>query len=219
MQPRFRLALAATAAAALLAGAPAAAASASPSHHSSWLRPRPSRLYALLRVLPRSPDARHHGDSQGVWREIHDDCVPQSRGTKSCAVDWNSAASQPLTYYNADIGRLRKLGGDVIPSFGGYSADTFGSHDHGAEIADSCTSVQQIAAVRAGRADAGGNPAGHGRGVQRGNLRGGHRRRDEAIAMASSGPPGAASGCRSSSRCRWNPAGFGRALGAAQRHR
>jgi hypothetical protein len=62
-------------------------------------------------------------------------------------VDWNSAASQPLTYYNADIANLRKLGGNVIPSFGGYSADTFGRHDHGTEIADSCTSVQKIAAA------------------------------------------------------------------------
>jgi hypothetical protein len=35
----------------------------------------------------------------------------------------------------------------VIPSFGGSSADTFGAHDHGTEIADSCTGVQQIAAV------------------------------------------------------------------------
>jgi chitinase len=71
----------------------------------------------------------------------------QSKGTKSCAVDWNSAASQPLTYYNADIASMRSIGGNVIPSFGGYSADTFGAHDHGTEIADSCTSVQKIAAV------------------------------------------------------------------------
>ena len=36
----------------------------------------------------------------------------------------------------------RAAGGDVIPSFGGYSAD----HD-GTEIADSCTSISAIAAA------------------------------------------------------------------------
>jgi Glycosyl hydrolases family 18 len=59
----------------------------------------------------------------------------------SCALDWNGSSSQPLAYYAADIARLRKMGGDVIPSFGGYSAD----HD-GTEIADSCKSVSKIAA-------------------------------------------------------------------------
>jgi hypothetical protein len=59
----------------------------------------------------------------------------------SCALDWNGTNSQPLAYYAADIARLRKMGGDVIPSFGGYSAD----HD-GTEIADSCKSVSEIAA-------------------------------------------------------------------------
>jgi hypothetical protein len=59
----------------------------------------------------------------------------------SCALDWNGTKSQPLGYYAADIARLRKMGGDVIPSFGGYSAD-----EDGTEIADSCTSVSKIAA-------------------------------------------------------------------------
>ena len=59
----------------------------------------------------------------------------------SCALDWNGTSSQPIGYYAADIARLRRMGGDVIPSFGGYSAD----HD-GTEIADSCTSVSKIAA-------------------------------------------------------------------------
>jgi hypothetical protein len=47
----------------------------------------------------------------------------------------------PLSYYTAYIASLRALGGDVIPSFGGYSADHSGT-----EIADSCTDVSQIAA-------------------------------------------------------------------------
>ena len=65
----------------------------------------------------------------------------QSTGKHSCALDWNGNSAQPLTYYNSDIASLRTMGGDVIPSFGGYSADHGGT-----EIADSCTNVSQIAA-------------------------------------------------------------------------
>jgi hypothetical protein len=65
----------------------------------------------------------------------------QSTGRNSCALDWNGNSAQPLDYYNSDIASLRAMGGDVIPSFGGYSADHGGT-----EIADSCTNVSQIAA-------------------------------------------------------------------------
>jgi hypothetical protein len=147
MQPRFRLAMVATAAAALLASAPAVA-SAAPAHNASWLRPLPNHLYAPYYesyLAPDTPSITATAKASGA--KFMTIAFMQSKGTKSCAVDWNSAASQPLSYYNADIARLRKLGGNIIPSFGGYSADTFGAHDHGTEIADSCTSVQKIAAV------------------------------------------------------------------------
>jgi hypothetical protein len=147
MQPRFRLVMVAVAAVALLASVPAAA-SAAPAHHSDGLRPLPHRLYAPYYesyLAPDTPSITATAKASGA--RFTTIAFLQSKGTKSCAVDWNSTASQPLTYYNADIARLRKLGGNVIPSFGGYSADTFGSHDHGTEIADSCTSVQRIAAV------------------------------------------------------------------------
>src|SRR5215467_2298430 len=65
----------------------------------------------------------------------------QSTGKNSCSLAWNGLASQPLNYYASDIASLRAAGGDVIPSFGGYSADHGGT-----EIADSCTSVHSIAA-------------------------------------------------------------------------
>jgi len=61
----------------------------------------------------------------------------QSTGRNSCSLDWNGTSSQPLNYYASDIAALRAAGGDVIPSFGGYSADHGGT-----EIADSCTNVQ-----------------------------------------------------------------------------
>ena len=147
MQPRFRLAMVATAAAALLASAPAAV-SAAPAHHSPGLRPLPNRLYAPYYesyLAPDTPSITATAKASGA--KFMTIAFMQSKGTKSCAVDWNSAASQPLSYYNADIASLRRIGGNVIPSFGGYSADTFGAHDHGTEIADSCTSVPKIAAV------------------------------------------------------------------------
>jgi hypothetical protein len=65
----------------------------------------------------------------------------QATSKSSCSIDWNSNSSQPLNYYNSDIASLRTLGGDVVPVFGGYSADQGGT-----EIADSCTNVSQIAA-------------------------------------------------------------------------
>jgi hypothetical protein len=65
----------------------------------------------------------------------------QATSKGSCSIDWNSNSAQPLNYYNSDIASLRAMGGDVIATFGGYSADQGGT-----EIADSCTSVSQIAA-------------------------------------------------------------------------
>jgi hypothetical protein len=65
----------------------------------------------------------------------------QASGKGSCSIDWNSSSSQPLNYYNSDIASLRALGGDVIATFGGYSADHGGT-----EIADTCTNVASIAA-------------------------------------------------------------------------
>ena len=61
----------------------------------------------------------------------------------SCSVAWNGNRHQvvkPGGRYVGQIARLRAMGGDVVPSFGGYSAD-----QDGTEIADSCTSVPKIA--------------------------------------------------------------------------
>jgi glycosyl hydrolase family 18 (putative chitinase) len=61
----------------------------------------------------------------------------------SCTPVWNGDSSQPMSAgrYVTDIASLRAMGGDVIPSFGGFSADNGGT-----ELADSCTSVDSIAA-------------------------------------------------------------------------
>ncbi|MEU8465961.1 carbohydrate binding domain-containing protein [Streptomyces sp. NPDC029003] len=68
----------------------------------------------------------------------------QTEAKGSCTPYWNGSTSQPIasSVFGADFATLRSRGGDVIPSFGGYAADNGGT-----EIADSCTSVDSIAAA------------------------------------------------------------------------
>jgi hypothetical protein len=65
----------------------------------------------------------------------------------SCTAYWNGDTSTPISAtatgsFGADIAEIQAAGGTVIPSFGGYSADTTST-----ELADSCTSVSAIAKV------------------------------------------------------------------------
>ncbi|MBO1415951.1 glycosyl hydrolase family 18 protein [Streptomyces sp. FH025] len=62
----------------------------------------------------------------------------------SCTPYWNGDTSKPVaaSTFGADFNTIRANGGDVIPSFGGYTADNTGT-----ELADSCTDVNQIAAA------------------------------------------------------------------------
>ncbi|WP_424215981.1 chitinase (plasmid) [Streptomyces sp. BI20] len=68
----------------------------------------------------------------------------QTASKGSCTVLWNGDTSKPISsgVFGSDIATIRAGGGDVIPSFGGYTADTTNT-----EIADSCTDVDQIAAA------------------------------------------------------------------------
>jgi hypothetical protein len=60
----------------------------------------------------------------------------------SCTLAWNGSSSRTVASgaYLADIASLRAIGGDVVPSFGGWSADQGGT-----EIGDSCKNPAQIA--------------------------------------------------------------------------
>jgi len=65
----------------------------------------------------------------------------------SCTAYWNGSTATPISAtaagsFGADIAAVQAAGGNVIPSFGGYTADTTGT-----ELADSCTSVDAIARV------------------------------------------------------------------------
>lgn len=66
----------------------------------------------------------------------------QTASAGSCTAYWNGDTSMPISSssFGSDIASIQAAGGDVIASFGGYSAD----HD-GTDIADSCTNVSQIA--------------------------------------------------------------------------
>jgi hypothetical protein len=62
----------------------------------------------------------------------------------SCTAYWDGLTTEPIApaSYGSDIAAIQAHGGNVIPSFGGYTADTTTT-----DIADSCTSVPAIAAV------------------------------------------------------------------------
>jgi hypothetical protein len=68
----------------------------------------------------------------------------QTPAVGSCTVHWNANPATPVSaeVYGADIARIRAAGGDVIPSFGGYAADSTGT-----ELGDSCPTVAGVAAA------------------------------------------------------------------------
>ncbi len=68
----------------------------------------------------------------------------ETAASGSCTAYWDGDTTQPIApaSYGADIADIQAHGGNVIPSFGGYTADTTNT-----DIADSCTSVPDIAKV------------------------------------------------------------------------
>ena len=68
----------------------------------------------------------------------------QTATAGSCSAYWDGDTTKPIAYssYGAQITKIQKSGGQVIPSFGGFTADSTGT-----DIADSCTDVASIAAV------------------------------------------------------------------------
>lgn len=68
----------------------------------------------------------------------------QTAAAGSCTAYWNGSDTQPISEdtFGQDIAAIQARGGNVVPSFGGYTADTTGT-----ELADSCTSVDAIASV------------------------------------------------------------------------
>ena len=89
--------------------------------------PLPAHVYAPYYetyLAPNTPSLTATAQASGA--QYFTLAFLQSTGKHSCSLYWNGNLAQPLNYYNSDIASLRALGGDVIPSFGGYSADPGG---------------------------------------------------------------------------------------------
>ena len=68
----------------------------------------------------------------------------QTAQAGSCTAYWDGNTATPIaaSSFGTDISAIQRAGGNVIPSFGGFTADTTGT-----ELADSCTDVHSIARV------------------------------------------------------------------------
>ena len=142
------LVAAGVAAIALLAGGPAVSAFASPhsdrpAHHTLSVHragPLPAHISApYVDVTAVSDLAQASAQSGSKYLTL---AFLQTDAPGSCTVYWAGNTSTPVaaSTFGSQINQIRKAGGDVIPSFGGYSADTTNT-----EIADSCTDVHKIA--------------------------------------------------------------------------
>jgi Glycosyl hydrolases family 18 len=128
------LAAAAVVAAAALAGSrPAAAAGGTPlpahvfaPYFETWTADSPAAL------------AQQSGDRYLTLAFL------ETLSKTSCTLAWNGDKTQTVGSgrYLSDIATLRAAGGDVVASFGGWSADQGGT-----EIGDSCKDVNAIAAA------------------------------------------------------------------------
>jgi Glycosyl hydrolases family 18 len=133
---RYRFVLAGSAAMTVFVGGPVS----SPAFAYTSLPAHVYAPYYETYLAPNTPSITATAQASGA--KYFSLAFLQATNKGSCSIDWNSNSSQPLNYYNSDIASLRStLGGDVIPTFGGYSADQGGT-----EIADACTNVNQIAA-------------------------------------------------------------------------
>ncbi len=137
------LAALATGTTALLAlGATTAAASAGTGHGPDS-RPLPYRVFApYYEMYDTSTDLASLSQQSGArYLSL---AFLETAAPGSCTAYWDGDTSQPIapSAYGSDIADIQAHGGNVIPSFGGYTADTTST-----DIADSCTSVPAIAKV------------------------------------------------------------------------
>jgi hypothetical protein len=138
------LAALATGATALLAlGATTAGASVSAEHGPSSARPLPYQVFApYYEMYDTSTDLAALSQQSGA--KYLSLAFLETAAPGSCTAYWDGDTTQPIaaSSYGSDIAAIQAHGGNVIPSFGGYTADTTTT-----DIADSCTSVPAIAAV------------------------------------------------------------------------
>ena len=102
----------------------------------------PAHLYAPYFESWSSETITGISDASGV--KYFTIAFLETTSKNSCTLAWNGDKSRTVASgeYLHDIASLRAAGGDVIPSFGGWSADQGGT-----EIGDSCASVKSIVAA------------------------------------------------------------------------
>ena len=135
-------ALATGATALLTVGATAVGASASAGDGPSS-RPLPYQVFApYYEMYDTSTDLAALSQQSGS--KYLSLAFLQTDTSGSCNAYWDGLTTTPIaaSSFGSDIAEIQRHGGNVIPSFGGYTADTTNT-----EIADSCTSVPAIAAV------------------------------------------------------------------------
>jgi Glycosyl hydrolases family 18 len=135
-------ALATGATALLTIGVTAAGASANTANYQSS-RPLPYQVFApYYEMYDTSTDLAALSQQSGArYLSL---AFLETDASGSCSAYWDGATTEPIaaSSYGSDIADIQAHGGNVIPSFGGYTADTTNT-----DIADSCTSVPAIAAV------------------------------------------------------------------------
>jgi hypothetical protein len=136
--------LAAVAAAVVTVGFAASGASASTPAWGGPAAPLPYRVFAPYFETYDLSAGSLAAQSQESGASFLSLAFLETPAAGSCVADWNGDPSQPIGYasFGSDIAAIQARGGNVIPSFGGYTADTTDT-----ELADSCTSVPAIAAV------------------------------------------------------------------------
>ena len=139
-RPPIRIALAALAATAatVALAAPAASAGVLPG------RTLPQHVFAPYFETYNTTGGGLAADSQASGARFMSLAFLQTPVAGSCTADWNGDTATPISRatFGQDIAEIQARGGNVIPTFGGYAADTTGT-----ELADSCTSVSSIAHV------------------------------------------------------------------------
>jgi len=139
--PRSLTILAASSAAALALGLTAAGASASAGNGNSTHLPHSVFAPYFEMYDTAAGPAALARQSGSKFLSL---AFLQTAQSGSCTAYWDGDPTTPISAasFGADIAAIQASGGNVIPSFGGYSADTTNT-----DIADSCTSVDGIARV------------------------------------------------------------------------
>ncbi|MGH3276842.1 MAG: hypothetical protein ACRDNZ_21245 [Streptosporangiaceae bacterium] len=139
-RPPIFLALATTAAVAATIGMTAPAASAGVFRG----RDLPRHVFAPYFETYNTTGGTIAADSRASRNRFMSLAFLQTAQAGSCTAYWNGDTTKPIaaSTFGADIAAVQARGGNVIPSFGGFAADTTGT-----ELADSCTSVDAIASV------------------------------------------------------------------------